>query len=485
MSPDGPLRWPCRLARAFAHPLALAVTLTLAFAPAGFAAPAPGAGAPAAADSAAIAPGGSSPAAADSAALAAADSSAPAAPAPPVDHLAEIRANFTRESRAYSQKRGALALLDPFYSIAVALLVLATGLSARMRDIAHALGSSRYVRVLVYLTLYSLVGAALGFPFAWYQGFALEHQYALSNQSFGAWLREEGIGLAVSLCFLGVVPLVALAYGALEKQPRRWWLWLALGTLPVILAGSLISPYVDGLTNKFTPLRDQALKREIVALAEKAGIPGRNVYEVDKSRQTRKYNAYVSGFGVSQRIVLWDTTLKGMRKDEILCVMGHEMGHYVLHHIWKGILLTSLLSFLLFFLAARLLDPLVARFGPRWGFTALHDLAAMPLLVAVLTLLSFAAQPVVNGYSRGVEHESDIFGLEITHDNDAAARAFIKLGSQNRSDPEPPAWRVWLQYSHPPLAERVRFAMEYRPWERGEPNRLFRERAAAAPSTAR
>ncbi len=392
------------------------------------------------------------------------------------DYLAEIHANFTPESRRYAGIRAFLAVVDPFIAILIALIVLATGLSARMRDVAHRVSSRRYVRVLIYLILYSLVSFVIGFPLGWYEGFALEHRFGLSSQSFAGWLGEEGISLVVSILFLGVVPLIALAYGALEKQPKRWWLWLALGTLPVILGAVLIAPYVDGLYNKFTPLRDQQLKSEIVALAQKAGIPGRNVYEVDKSRQTKKYNAYVNGFGVSQRIVLWDTTLKGMKQDEILFVMGHEMGHYVLHHIWKSVLVLSLLSFALFWLSAGMLTPLVKRFGPRWGFTQLHDIASLPLLAAVLTVVSFVAQPVTNGLSRGTEHEADIFGLEVTHSNDAAARAFIKLGSQNRSDPEPSAWRVWMFYTHPPLGDRVRFAMTYRPWEQGEPDRMFKPR---------
>lgn len=445
-------------------PFALALTLALAgLAPLARAAatdaPAP------AADSAAAAP--------DTLA-ASADTLASATPPAPHDYVAEIRANYTPRSRAYAGVRAVLTFVEPLYGIAVAALLLFSGLSARMRDVAHAMGRARYVRVLVYLAEYLGVTFVLGFPLAWYQTFALEHEYGLSNQSFGAWLGEQGISILVALVLLGVVPMLALVYRDFEKHPRGWWLRLAIGTLPVIAAVILISPYLDALYNKFTPLRDAALRTEIVSLAERAGIPGRNVYEVDKSRQTKKYNAYVNGFGATQRIVLWDTTLEGMTKDEILFVMGHEMGHYVLRHIWKTILLLSALSFLLFWLAQRLTDLLVARWGPRWGFTATHDVASMPLLVAVLTVVLFVALPVINGYSRVLEHESDTFGLEVTRLNHAAAGAFIKLGSQNRSDPEPPAWRVWLLYSHPPLIERVRYVTSYRPWEEGRPNRVFK-----------
>ena len=230
------------------------------------------------------------------------------------------------------------------------------------------------------------------------------------------------------------------------------------------------------LFNRFTPLQDKRLEARILEVADRAGIPARHVLQADKSRQTRKYNAYVSGFGASQRIVLWDTTLKGMTADEILFVVGHESAHYRLNHMWWEILLDTGLGFLLFWLSAGFMRVAVARWGGRWGFTELHDIASLPLMVVALTLFSFLAQPGCNSFGRRIEHDSDTFGLELTHANDAAARAFIKLGSQNRSDPEPAPFVELFEYDHPPLIERVRFARSYRPWEEGRPNRLFKPR---------
>jgi STE24 endopeptidase len=186
----------------------------------------------------------------------------------------------------------------------------------------------------------------------------------------------------------------------------------------------------------------------------------------------------VTGFGTSQRIVLWDTTLKGMKEDEILFVMGHEMGHYKLAHIWKGIVRYSLLSVGLLFFAWATMTWAVRRFGGRWGFSELHDIASMPLLLAALTVATFIAEPASNSYSRRVEHEADIFALEVTRMNDAGARAYIKLAAQNRSNPEPPFLIKVFQYSHPPLIERIRFALSFKPWEEGKPNQLYRPRYA-------
>jgi Zn-dependent protease with chaperone function len=264
-------------------------------------------------------------------------------------------------------------------------------------------------------------------------------------------------------------------YTVVRRFPRGWWLVLALGTLPVIVGVMVIQPVVvEPLFNRFTPLQDKQLETQILEVAGRAGIPARHVFQVDKSRQTHKYNAYVTGFGPSQRIVLWDTTLEGMEADEILFVVGHEAGHYRLGHIWFFMVVVTLLAFVFFWLCAVLLPPAIRRWGGRWGFHELHDVASVPLFVAAITVFSFVVQPGVNGLSRHIERESDTFGLEVTHLNDAAARAFIKLASQNRSNPDPSRAVEFFLYSHPPLVQRVRFAQTYRPWEEGRPNRVFK-----------
>jgi Zn-dependent protease with chaperone function len=395
--------------------------------------------------------------------------------AAPRDYVAEVRANFTSEARAYWTTKVVLGLVGTLFGILIGGAFLFTRLSARIRDFAHAGAPNHYGRALIYLTVYSVIGFVLSSPLSWYSGHAIEHQYELSNQSFGGWLGDELKGLLVSIVMFGGTGLLALAYLAIRRSPHRWWVHLAFGSIPVVVVLTLLQPLViDPLFNKFTPLENQQLKQQIVDLAGRTGIPGRNVYQVDRSKQTKKFNAYVTGFGASQRIVLWDTTLEGMETDEILFVMGHEMGHYRLGHIWKGIAFYSVLAFGLFFGSGLFMTWAVRRFGDRWGFTELGDLASIPLFGIALSLVGLLAQPLINGYSRTIEHDSDTFALEVTHLNDAGARAFMKLGAQNKANPEPPPLLKWFSYSHPPLVERVRYALEYRPWEEGAPNRQFR-----------
>ena len=396
-------------------------------------------------------------------------------PAP--DRLAQAYASFTSENRAYARIRVALRLLAPWYGVLAGMFLLFTRLSARFRDVAHGLGRHLYVRVLVYFTLYTLAMFLLSLPLAWYEEYAVEHQFALSTQSWFGWLGDSLKSVVFSIVAVGVVPVLSIAWASLERAPRRWWLWLAAGTLPVALAAVLLQPIVfDPLFHRFTPLPDSPLRHELLDLAARAGIPARHVYEIDMSSTTRKLNAYVNGFGASQRIVLWDTTLRAMKRDEILFVMGHEMGHYALGHIWKFVLFLGAGAYLVFFLVARIHAWGVRRFAGLWGLQgadSVADLAAMPMLAIAISLVLTASTPAVNALTRATEHEADVFGLELTHDNDAAERAFLQLAAGNRSDPDPPRWIELLLYDHPPLAARIRFAHEYRPWARGEKPRFY------------
>lgn len=407
-----------------------------------------------------------------------------AAPAP--DRLAQAYASFTPENRAYARIRVALRLLGPWYGVLAGLFLLFSRLSARFRDVAYGLGKRLYVRVLVYFTLYTLAMFLLSLPLAWYEEYAVEHQFALSTQSWLGWLGDSLKGVVFSIVVLGVVPLLALAWSSIERQPRRWWLWLAAGTLPVALAAVLLQPLVfDPLFHRFTPLPDSPLRHQLLDLAARAGIPARHVYEIDMSTTTRKLNAYVNGFGASQRIVLWDTTLRAMKTDEILFVMGHEMGHYALGHIWKFVLFLGAGAYLVFFLVAQVHAWCVRRFGALWLVDGVADLAAMPMLAIAISLVMLAATPALNALTRATEHEADIFGLELTHDTDAAERAFLQLAEGNRSDPDPPRWIELLLYDHPPLAARIRFAHGYKPWESGQKPRFYPQAQAKGVSAPR
>jgi Zn-dependent protease with chaperone function len=195
------------------------------------------------------------------------------------------------------------------------------------------------------------------------------------------------------------------------------------------------------------------------------------VFEVEKSVDTKKVNAYVTGVGGSKRIVLWDTLLAKLSPPQTRFVVSHELGHYVLGHVWTSVLVSSLLTLLGLWGAHLLSGFLLARFGARMGFRELADIASLPMLMLLLTLFSLVITPAALAFSRYHEREADRFALELTHDNRHAATAFVALQQENLAVPRPGRLYTLFRASHPSLGERVDFMNRYRPWERGLPGR--------------
>jgi Zn-dependent protease with chaperone function len=356
------------------------------------------------------------------------------------------------------------------FGLAFPLLLLATGFSARMRERAARIAPHWLGSVALYVVFYRALDWLVARPLGFYGGFLRPHAYGLSNQTFAKWLRDSSIDLAVTT-LVAVVLAVGL-YAWIRRAPRRWWLGATACLVPFLLLIFLIQPlWIAPLYNDFGPMQDRALETEILALAERAGIEGSRVFEVDKSVDTKMVNAYVTGFLASKRIVLWDTLLARLDAPELLFVMGHEMGHYVLNHVVLGILAYTLLAGLGLWAIQRVAPRLIARFGGRMGFARLDDVASLPLLLLLLQLGGLIAAPAALAFSRHLEHEADRFGLELVQDGRAAALAFVKLQQNNLSHPRPGPLFVWWRATHPTLGDRIDFANAYRPWEQRAPLR--------------
>src|SRR5262245_31836332 len=212
------------------------------------------------------------------------------------DYLAEARASFTPENRAYQRQRVLLAVVSPLIGIAIGLLMLFTGVAQAFRDLANARARNRWARVLVFFTLYSLAASLVMLPLDWYSGWALEQRFGLSNQGLGAWALDQLKAFVFQIVAVGGLPFLALAWRVIENHPKRWWLWLSIGALPISVAIVLLQPLVfDPLFNKFTTLHDASLRSDILALAARADIPARDVCAVDMSAQTKKGNGYGRG----------------------------------------------------------------------------------------------------------------------------------------------------------------------------------------------
>ncbi|MCX6641596.1 MAG: M48 family metallopeptidase [bacterium] len=378
-----------------------------------------------------------------------------------------------------------LWVVDLLLGFLIPLVILFTGFSAWMRDTARKIGKKWFFLVAIYFILYTLVEYIIGFPLSYYEGFVREHAYGLSNQAFGKWFGDSIKELIIGLVVGALV--IWLPYLLLKKAPKRWWLYTGIGAIPFIFFFLMISPiWIAPLFNDYGPMKDKALETKILNLADRAGIEGARVFEVNKSVDTKTVNAYVTGFAGSKRIVLWDTILQKLNPDEVLFVMGHEMAHYVMHHIIKTIFLTSLLIMAGLWVVHRTSGYFITRYQNRFGFDHLGDIASLPLLSVLFSLVMLFTTPVMNVYSRYLEHESDRFGLEITQNNFAGATAFVKLQSENLGNPRPGWFYKLMRSDHPPIGERVDFMNSYHPWKSGQPlkyGKLFKPISVAGSNT--
>ena len=362
----------------------------------------------------------------------------------------------------------ALWLLDMAWGVILPAAILLTGFSARMRTWATRASRKRVLTIAIYFAIFSIVTYVIDLPRAYYEEFVREHAYGLSNQTFSKWLGDSlkslAVGTVMGALFLWV------PYLLIRKSPQRWWLYTAMAAVPFLCLTMLIAPvWIDPLFNTFGPMKNKALETKILQLADRAGIEGGRVYEVDKSTDTKTLNAYVAGVGGTKRIVLWDTIIARLDEPQLLFVMGHEMGHYVLNHIWKLLGVISVLIAVLLYAVHRTAGAVIARQHARFGFTELSDVASLPLIMLLFSLAFLVASPMALGINRHFEHEADRFGLEITRTNRAAALSFVRLQEDNLANPRP-HWLVRLfRQSHPTLAERIEFANSYRPWETGQP----------------
>lgn len=371
---------------------------------------------------------------------------------------------MTPERRAeaieYSNTKNILYFVEFVFGALIWIALLFTGFSSRLLAWAERVGKRRFLVLILYML--GLIGIIqlVSLPLEYYSGFTLEHQYGLSNQSFGAWVWELVKGLGVAMVVFTI--LAAIMYAIIRRNPRSWWAWLGVVSIPLIIFIVVVSPIL--LTPIFyetKPMDESPLRTQILDLAAQSGIPDSRVFVMDASKDTKKFNAYVTGLGKTKRIVLYDNLVAGMDPSEVLFVVGHEMGHYLLHHVWIGLAVAVGFIFLTGYLAHLAMGWMIARYRSRFGFDRLASFASMPLIALSFSVIGFLFSPLQNGIWRNFEHDADIFGLEKTNDRESAVGAFEKLAANNLSNPNPSAFiKFWL-YDHPTVSERVTFARSW------------------------
>jgi STE24 endopeptidase len=359
-------------------------------------------------------------------------------------------------------------LISFAYGVGILLFLLYAKVASKLRDLAERLSGKRFVQVLIFTPLFVLILALFQLPADAYVH-RLSVQYGLSIQSWSPWFADWGKQQFFTT--VGAIVFVWLLYAVIRRSPRRWWFYFWLAALPIGVFLVFIQPLVvDPAFNRFEPLasKDPELATSLTSMAQQAGedIPVERMFWMDASQKTTTLNAYVTGFGASKRIVVWDTTLEKLTTPQIVFIAGHEMGHYVLHHVIKGLVIATFGSLLLFYAGYLIVNRVIAKNIDRWKLRGVDDYASLPFLLLVITALLLVTNPVASGVSRYFEHQADQYALDITHTltpeaGQVGAQSFQALGTQGLADPDPNPIDVFIFYDHAPIPDRIQFCLAY------------------------
>ncbi|MGI5181642.1 M48 family metallopeptidase [Dactylosporangium sp. CA-152071] len=388
-----------------------------------------------------------------------------APPAPRADQLAALD-TLPADTVAKGQAFHAALRPGMYLSIGLGLLVaLLLGLTPAgawiVEQVSRPFGGHWLARALLGGLAVVFVGEVAALPLAaWRQ--SILRRYGLSTQDWSAWTVDMLKGYAVG-AVIGAVVLVGF-FTITHFVPRWWWAWGAVGAALLTVLLSFIFPVlVEPVFNKFTPMPEGEQRTRLMALAERDGVPVRDVLIADASRRTRAVNAYVSGLGPTRRIVVYDTLLEKAPPEEVESVVAHELGHAKDGDVLTGTLLGAFGA-----AAAVCALYLLGSWGAllrRAGVDSIGEPRAVALLIAVATVAGLLAGPAQAFVSRRVEARADRHALQLTADPAGFEAMQGRLSLVNLGDPDPNPVEQFLFGSHPTAVERM---AEARAWARGE-----------------
>ena len=359
-------------------------------------------------------------------------------------------------ARQYQAMKHRLFLFRLIGSVAFLLLLLVTGWSRGLKVWLLGFGDDFFVIVALYVVCFSLIAFVASLPLDIYEGFFLERRFGLIRQNFQGWffdlIKKSLISLVISVIFLEGI------YFFLSEFSSVWWIWAAglWFFLSVVLA-RIFPKVILPLFFKVTPLAQGDARARLMKLFGRYKVRLKDIYVLDFSKKTVKANAMVAGLGNSKQIFLTDTLLESFTPAETETVLAHELGHYLAHDTLK-LVGAGLVGAFCSFGAAHLL---FVRLLDLFGFSALSDIAGLPLLLLILFAAGLVLLPFQNAFSRMIEKEADRFALSATGSADIFVAMMRKLGEKNLADFEPTRWEEIFFYDHPPIGKRIAMAREF------------------------
>jgi STE24 endopeptidase len=344
-------------------------------------------------------------------------------------------------------------------SLVIALALGATRLGGRL---VGGIPGHWTVKALVGTALMIALGRLAALPFDVQQERVLR-RYGLSTQDWASWTDDQLRGLGIAVATTGLVVLAVLALA--RRFPTTWWISGGLLAASFTLVASFAYPVViEPAFNSFTPLQAGTLRTDLLALAAKDHVPVEDVLVADASKRTTSLNAYVSGFGSTRRIVLYDTLITSTPPKEVELIVAHELGHAKRQDVLHGTIIGAFGSGI----AITGLWLLLGWTGllSRIGATSAGDPRVVPFVLMLAVVVPLLLSPLTNLVSRHIEARADMHSLDLTGDLDTYIASEQRLSTVNLSDLDPGPVAYQLFFTHPSGPQRIALARE---WKRLHP----------------
>ncbi|MCW2700397.1 MAG: yhfN [Blastococcus sp.] len=382
----------------------------------------------------------------------------------PLDPTAGLSADEVHRAKSFAAAVRPASLTSLALGLGISAILGLTPLGARLvAAVARPVGGGRVAQVVLGVLALAVLGRLATLPLGVY-GEVIRHRYGLSTRTWGLWLRDVAVSTAISAAVTALA-LVAILW-LVRRAPRWWWAWAALAAAAFVVVASFLYPLViEPAFNRFEPMPAGELRTDLLALADRSGVPVQDVLVSDASRRTTALNAYVSGFGSTRRIVVYDTVIDQLPDEEVESIVAHELGHVANGDVLTGTLTGALGAGAATALIGWLLSS--ASLLRRAGAESPGDPRAVPLALFLLAVGGLLSTPVQNLVSRQIEARADLHALDLTANPDAFVSMQRRLATTNISDPDPPAAWQWFFGSHPTAAQRVAFAEDWVRDDRG------------------
>lgn len=359
-------------------------------------------------------------------------------------------------ARCYMGVNARFHLLQSTVSLVVLLVFWFIGGFGWLDHLARSLAESRVVAGLIFLSLLFLGQSVISLPFSIYDTFVIEQKFGFNRATAATFIMDRLKGLLLA-AVLGL-PLLAAVLWIFGNVAHAWlWAWLVVTVVQLALT-YLAPSYIMPLFNKFTPMPDGDLKRDIEKLGDKCGFPLTGVFVIDGSKRSTKANAFFTGLGKRKKIALYDTLVEKSSEPELLGVLAHEIGHFRCGHIKQRLFVGILQTAAIFYLLGLATDPdgkFARLLFDAFGVAEISPHVGLVLFTILLEPVNKVLGIFANAWSRRHEFEADAYAAQVTGDANSLGDALRKMSADHLSHPSPAALRVWLDYSHPPLLQRL------------------------------